>query len=166
MNQNKQHQNAQVAAQPAREYSALNSQTDRSNTVTNITEQQRSRVALGTFKERMYQLEKERSAINRELGSLDLMAVARRTRQLLRATKGLMDGNVTVLFANKPDSVSEELYKYLEYAEGHVTQALSQEYEFDVIKKRLFMATALGEYVIAGVDLAVREIEERIDTDI
>jgi hypothetical protein len=132
--------------------------------VTDTTEAQRSRVALGTFKERIYQLEQERASINRELGSIDLMALARRTRQLLRATKGLMDGNVTVLFAHQPPRVSEELYKYLEFAEGHVMRALGEEYDFEIIKKRLFMATALGEYVIEGVELAVREVENNIDS--
>lgn len=127
------------------------------------TDTSQPRVALGVFKERMYQLEQERADITRALGSIDIMALARRTRQLLRSAKGLMDGNVTVLFATQPARVSEELYKYLEYAEGHVTKALAEEYDFEVIKRRLYMATALAEYVIEGVQQAVNDVETHLE---
>jgi hypothetical protein len=130
--------------------------------LTEAEDESRSRVALGMFKERMYQLERERVEINEALGAIDIMEIARRTRQLLRAAKGLMDGNVTVLFANQPASVSEELYKYLEYAEGHVIKALSEEHAFDIIKQRLYMATTLAHYVIEGIQEAVNTLESRL----
>jgi hypothetical protein len=125
--------------------------------------QQRSRVALTAFRERMYELETERTQITRELGGIDIMHLARRTGNLLTSIKRLLDGNVTVLFAKDAEKVSEELYRYLDYAEGHVRQALSDEFEFDIIKKRLYMATTLGEYVIEGVDAAVRGMEHQLE---
>jgi hypothetical protein len=125
-------------------------------------EDSKSRVAIGIFKERMFQLEQERSSINTALGAIDIMGLARRTRQLLRNAKSLMDGNVTVLFAQQPPRMAEELYKYLEYAEGHVMKALSDEYEFEIIKRRLYMATTLARYVIEGVTEAVSSIEDKL----
>lgn len=126
-------------------------------------DESRSRVALGVFKERVYQLERERAEINRELGAIDVMKLARRASNLLYSAKSLMDGNVTVLFAHQPVKTSEELYKYLEYAEGHVMMALSQEYEFEAIKQRLYMATTLAEYVLEGVQEALSVLEAQMD---
>jgi hypothetical protein len=127
--------------------------------------QQRSRVALTAFRERMYELETERTQITRELGGIDIMQLARRTGSLLQSIKRLLDGNVTVLFAHEATRIGEELYRYLDYAEGHVRAALAEEYEFDSIKKRLYMATTLGEYVIEGVDAAVRGMERQLTED-
>src|SRR5450759_5592176 len=81
-------------------------------------------------------------AINRELGNVNLLSIARRTATLLRHTKSLIDGNVTVLFADFQARVPEDLYRHVEYAETHIRKALSEEYEFEAIKQRLFMATA------------------------
>ncbi|HCG00897.1 MAG TPA: hypothetical protein DEV93_10190 [Chloroflexi bacterium] len=133
--------------------------------MTEAEEESKSRVAIGIFKERMFQLEQERSSINGDLGAIDIMGLARRTRQLLRNAKNLMDGNVTVLFAAQPARMAEELYKYLEYAEGHVMKALSEEYEFEAIKRRLYMSTTLARYVIEGVQQAVQDIEARAGGD-
>jgi hypothetical protein len=131
--------------------------------VTVEEDESRSRVALGVFKERVYQLERERAEINRELGAIDVMKLARRASNLLHSAKSLMDGNVTVLFANQPVKTSEDLYKYLEYAEGHVMKALSQEYEFEAIKQRLYMATTLAEYVLEGVQNALTVLESQME---
>jgi hypothetical protein len=114
--------------------------------------------ALQQFQERMEQLKQELWTINRELGRPDLLMLARRTRELLRRTKGLLDGNVPILFANQPDGVPEELYKHIEYAQGHITKALAEEYDFETIEKRLYMATSLAEYVIDGVGEAVKSL--------
>jgi len=114
--------------------------------------------ALQQFQERMDQLKQELWTINRELGRPDLLMLARRTRELLRRTKGLLDGNVPILYANQPDRVPEELYKHIEYAQGHITKALAEEYEFETIEKRLYMATSLAEYVIDGVGEAVKSL--------
>jgi hypothetical protein len=114
--------------------------------------------ALQQFQERMEQLKQELWSINRELGRPDLLMLARRTRELLRRTKGLLDGNVPILFANQPDGVPEELYKHIEYAQGHITKALAEEYDFETIEKRLYMATSLAEYVIDGVGEAVKSL--------
>ncbi len=112
------------------------------------------------FQERMDQLRQELWTINRELGRPDLLRLARRTRELLRRTKGLLDGNIPILFANQPDRVPEELYKHIEYAQGHITKALAEEYEFETIEKRLYMATSLAEYVIDGVAEAVKTLRD------
>jgi hypothetical protein len=118
-----------------------------------------SNEALEQFKQRMEELRLELRAINRELGVPDLLLLAHRTRELLRRTRGLLDGNVTVLFAKKPPRVYENLYDHVHYAEGHVVKALAEEYEFEAIKERLFMATALAEYIINGVSEAIRDVE-------
>src|SRR5947209_72893 len=97
---------------------------------------------------RMIQLHEELKSINRELGRQDLLAIARRARELVRSTRGLLEGNVVLLFANQPDRIVEDLYRHLDYASGHVDRALAEEYEFEVIKRRLYMATALVEDVI------------------
>ena len=119
---------------------------------------QAAQEALEQFQERMTLLQQDLDDVNRELGSKDLLALARRTRELLRRTKGLLDGNIPILFANEPPSVPEELYKHIEYAQGHVTAALAEEYDYEVIKKRLHMATSLAEYVIGGVAEATRKL--------
>ncbi|HEX6508735.1 MAG TPA: hypothetical protein VF221_13990 [Chloroflexota bacterium] len=104
-------------------------------------------------------LEADLRSINRELGNVNLLGLAQRTSELLRHSKGLLDGNVTVLFADKPARVHEDLYRHIEYAEEHIRRALSEEYEFEAIKQRLFMATALSEYVINGVSAALTDLE-------
>jgi hypothetical protein len=71
---------------------------------------------------------------------------------------------VAVLFAHEPDRVPEELYTYLSYAEGHIKTALSAEYEFDAIEKRLYMATALAQYVIEAVARAIDRLVEEART--
>lgn len=111
--------------------------------------------ALNLYKDRVTELHDELHAINRDLRSQDLIALASRTRELLRRTKGLLDGNIPILFADQPPRVYEELYHHIEYAQGHLTKALAEEYDFDVIKKRLYMATALSEYVVSGVAAAI-----------
>ena len=121
------------------------------------------RVATDQFRRRMESLTSDMEAINRELGNVNLLNIARRTSTLLRHSKALIDGNVTVLFADTPDRVPEDLYKHIEYAEMHIRKALSEEYEFEVIKQRLFMATAICEYVIEGVADALTRLEARLD---
>ena len=120
------------------------------------------RVATDQFRRRMESLTSDMEAINRELGNVNLLNIARRTSTLLRNSKSLIDGNVTVLFADTPDRVPEDLYKHIEYAELHIRKALSEEYEFEVIKQRLFMATAICEYVIEGVAEALTRLEARL----
>lgn len=111
------------------------------------------------FEQRMHDLREEVHLIDRELGRQDLLALADRTRNLLRKTKALLDGNVHILFAGEPDRVPGELYKHIEYAQGHIAKAIADEYEFDTIEKRLYMATALSEYVINGVSEAIARLK-------
>lgn len=109
------------------------------------------------FMRRMEQIHDELEAVRHELGRPDLLNLAARTRELLRRTKGLLDGNVNILFGHHPRA-GEELYKHIEWAEGHLNKALAEECDFDAIKKRVYMATTLADYVIAVVDKAVQEM--------
>jgi hypothetical protein len=111
--------------------------------------------SISAFRQRMADLEKELHSINRVLGSQDLLTIGWRTRELLRRTKGLLDGNINVLFHGQPARIYEDLYRHIEWAEGHLNKAFSEEYEFEAIKRRLYMATSLSEYVIRGVGQAV-----------
>jgi hypothetical protein len=119
------------------------------------------RVATDQFRHRMESLTADLGAINQELGNVNLLSIAGRTATLLRHTKSLIDGNVTVLFADFPERVPEDLYRHIEYADSHIRKALSEEYEFEAIKQRLFMATAICEYVIEGVSEALEHLEGR-----
>lgn len=127
-----------------------------------MNEADHARVATDQFRRRMESLTTDMTAINRELGNVNLLSIARRTATLLRHTKALIDGNVTVLFADFPERVHEDLYKHIEYAETHIRKALSEEYEFEAIKQRLFMATAICEYVIDGVGEALTHLESNL----
>jgi hypothetical protein len=103
----------------------------------------------------MGQIVEDLHEINRELGQVDLLRIAFRIREALRRTRSLLDGNVAILFEGQPASVPEDLYNHISYAEGHIRTALAEEYDFDVIKKHLRMATALAEYAVEGVAAAV-----------
>jgi hypothetical protein len=127
-----------------------------------VSDSDHERLATDQFRRRMESLTGDMAAINRELGNVNLLTIARRTATLLRHTKSLIDGNVTVLFADFPDRVPEDLYRHIEYAETHIRKALSEDYEFEVIKQRLFMATAICEYVIDGVGDALTHLEGRL----
>ncbi len=123
------------------------------------------RVATDRFRVRLEALTNDMRAINRELGNVNLLSIARRTQDLLRGSKALLDGNIMVLFADAPDRVPEDLYRHIEYAEVHLRKALSEEYEFEAIKQRLFMATAICEYVIEQVGSALITLEATMSTD-
>jgi ribosomal protein L10 len=111
------------------------------------------------YKERMQELRLEARSINLELGRPDLFALAQRAQELVRRSKGLLDGNTTILFEGQPDRVAENLYEHVDYARGHIRKALAEEHEFEAIKRHLYMATSLAEYVIDGVEEAVSRIE-------
>jgi hypothetical protein len=128
-----------------------------------VNDTDHERVATDQFRRRMESLTADMAAINRELGNVNLLSIARRTATLLRHTKALIDGNVTVLFGDFPERVPEDLYRHIEYADTHIRKALSEEYEFEAIKQRLFMATAICEYVIEGVSEALTKLEGRLE---
>ena len=115
--------------------------------------------SISQFEHRMDYLRGELQAIDKELRQVDLLELARRTRELLRGTKGLLEGNVTALFHNQPARVPEDLYKHIEFAEGHVHKALAEEYDFQAIKHRLSMATSLCDYVIHSVAQAIERLK-------
>ena len=125
-----------------------------------------ARVATDQFRRRIEGLSADVAGINRELGNVNLLSIARRTSAMIRNTKALIDGNVTVLFSDYPDRVPADLYKHIEYADTHIRKALSEDYEFEVIKQRLFMATAICEYVLDGVAEALTHLEGSMDKQI
>lgn len=115
--------------------------------------------SIAAFERRMQTLTQELHLINKELGQVDLLALAHRTEDLVRQTKGLLDANVNILFHNEPERVPEDLHRQLEYARGHIEKALGEEYHFDVIKQRLYMANSLCEYVIHGISAAIERLK-------
>lgn len=131
-----------------------------------MNESHHARVATDQFRRRIEALSADVTAINRELGNVNLLSIARRTSTMIRNTKALIDGNVTVLFSEYPERVPADLYKHIEYADTHIRKALSEDYEFEVIKQRLFMATAICEYVIDGVTEALTRLEGTLDKQI
>ena len=58
--------------------------------------------SIAAFERRMQTLTQELHLINKELGQVDLLALAHRTEDLVRQTKGLLDANVNILFHNEP----------------------------------------------------------------
>ncbi|HEX8919180.1 MAG TPA: hypothetical protein VF898_11810 [Chloroflexota bacterium] len=114
--------------------------------------------ALLQFQSRMMEIREQLSTVNRGLGSQDLLILAAQTRELIRRTRGLLDGNIQILFHDQPDRVPEELYRHLEFATGHLNKALGDEYEFDIIKKRLYMANSLASYVIRAIEEAIARL--------
>jgi len=118
--------------------------------------------SLQHFKSRMGELVEERGAINKELGQIDLLILARRTRDLTVSTRMLLENNVNVLYAEQPPRVTDTLFAHLDYADAHVAKALSHEYLFEVIKQRLYMATALADFVIRSMDDAMTAVEAKV----
>ena len=114
--------------------------------------------ALREFQRRMVDLQFEAEAIQHSLTRPDLLALARRTRELSRRTKGLLDGNTGVLFPHDPPRVTEELYEHVEFARAQISRALAEEHDFETIAQRLYMAVALCSYVIGQVALAVEKL--------
>jgi hypothetical protein len=129
-----------------------------------VNDTDHERVATDQFRRRMESLAADMRTINSELGNVHILSIARRTATLLRHTKSLIDGNVTVLFGDLPERVPEDLYRHIEYADSHIRKALSEEYEFEAIKQRLFMATAICEYVMDGVGEALTQLEGRLES--
>ena len=115
--------------------------------------------AMQQFQNRMSEIRDQLAKVNRGLGSQDLLLDAAQTRELIRRTRGLLDGNIQILFHDQPNRVPEELYRHLEFATGHLNKALGDEYEFEVIKKRLYMANSLAEYVIKAIESAIARLQ-------
>lgn len=118
--------------------------------------------ALEGFKLRMTQLGSEAEDISAELARKDLLLLAGRARELVRQTRRLLEKNIAVLFIEEPPEVQQDLFAHLEYAEDHLQKALSVEFEFESIDRRIYMATRLINYVINGVGISVKHLEERL----
>lgn len=121
------------------------------------------RSALEQFRRRIAEITTEVEAIDRELARRDILALAHRTRRSIRATRGLLDRNVDVLFAGQQEPLHGDLYAELKYADNHVAEALSTEVEFQLMEQRLYLAARLVEDVLAHVLLALQTIQERMD---
>ena len=114
--------------------------------------------AMVQFRHRLDELQKELQSINHELGRPDFLALADQTREVLRRTRSLLDANINILFAHQPERVPENLHKHIDYAQAHLDRALGEEYDFEAIVKRLYMAATLTRYVIQGIEKAVEEL--------
>jgi hypothetical protein len=114
--------------------------------------------AMTQFRQRLAELQEELTAINHELGRPDFLALADQTREVLRRTRSLLDANVNILFGHQSERIPENLHKHVEFAQAHLDKALSQEYDFHAIVKRLYMAATLTQYVIHGIERAVEEM--------
>lgn len=90
------------------------------------------------------------------------MLLARRTRELTVSTRMLLENNVNVLYAEQPPRVTDTLFAHLDYADVHVAKALSEEYLFEVIKQRLYMAAALADFAIRSMDGAMAAVEAKV----
>jgi hypothetical protein len=121
------------------------------------------RTALEEFRGRLQHLDREAHDIHLELRRKDLLALAHRTQELVRLTRGLLEGNISLLFGNEPPRVSQNLKQHVDFAEGHVRKALGEDYDFEVIQQRLYMATALAQYVVQEVARAADEFEQHMD---
>lgn len=115
--------------------------------------------AMVQFRIRMQQLDGELRSVDAGLARQNFLTLADTVREVLRKTRTLLDSNLNVLFGHQPPRVAENLHKHLEYAQSHLDKALGEEYEFEIIFKRLHMATTLVEYVIQGVDRAAEEAQ-------
>jgi hypothetical protein len=121
------------------------------------------RQALESFKTRMKRIEDEVRAIDQSLARRDILLLAHRTRDAVRETRVILDKNVEILFAGKPPQFHQDLYDQLDYAEGHVAKALSDEVDFQQMERRLYLATRLADDVLSYVAGAVGEMEAQLD---
>jgi hypothetical protein len=121
------------------------------------------RAALEEFRSRLQRLDGEASEIHFELRRKDLLALGHRTQDLVRLTRGLLEGNLALLFGNEPPRISQNLKQHVDFADAHVRKALGEDYDFEVIQQRLYMATALAQYVVQEVTRAVDEFERRLE---
>lgn len=125
----------------------------------NVTERQ----ALENFKLRLERIAAEVGGIDRELAQRDLLSLAHRARDAIRQTRTLLDKNVEILFAGHPPQFHQDLYNHLNYAEAHVEKALSEEFDFTTMEKRIYLANKLAEGVLRYVAGAIGEMEARFD---
>jgi hypothetical protein len=131
--------------------------------VEQIDEIEEQRAALEQFKRRVDEIGAEVGAIDRELARRDIMALSHRTREAVRVTRDLLDRNVDVLFAGQADRTHHDLYAELEYAEGHVSKALSEETEFQAMEQRIYLAAHLAQDVLDYILEAVHDMEARLE---
>src|SRR5436305_15176780 len=105
-----------------------------------MDEGQSERDAITQFRERLRGLDEESVSVHEELRRRDLLALGHRTQELVRVTRTILEGNISILFGNEPAQVAQDLKQHVEFAENHVRLALGQEHDFEVIQQRLYMA--------------------------
>lgn len=128
-----------------------------------MDERQTERNAVDEFRGRLRHLDEEASEIYQELRRKDLLALAHRTQEMVRLTRGILEGNMAILFGNEPPRVTQNLKQHVDFADGHVRRALGEDYDFEVIQQRLYMATALAQYVVREVTVAVDRFERSLE---
>jgi hypothetical protein len=122
------------------------------------------REALDRFKMRVQQIEIEVRAIDQVLARRDILSLAHRTREAIRLTRELLDKNVEILFEGHPLRFHADLYDHLDYAEAHVSKALSDEIDFQAMEKRIYLAIRLSEDVLGHVTGALDDMESNLDS--
>lgn len=127
--------------------------------------EERERVAFEAFKARVDRVGEVVRSVERDLARRDILALAGRCREAIRTTRELLDKNVDLLFEGQPESMREDLYDNLRFAEGHVIKALSEEVSFERMDQRLYLAAELTADVINRVVAALgameRDMEQR-----
>ncbi|HZU12947.1 MAG TPA: hypothetical protein VFB58_08915 [Chloroflexota bacterium] len=111
------------------------------------------------FAQRLQNLDADMTSLQLELSRKGLIPMAMKTRRLIRATRNLLDANIAVLFPDDTAEVREDMHQLLDSADRQVELALREDYEFESIQQRLYMATAQGEYVVKTMVTALNELQ-------
>ena len=110
---------------------------------------------------RLEELKAELTDIRSELASRNIIVLADRCRRMLSDTRSLLDGNLNALFASESPEVRTHLHSWLGYADQQIATALSQDYDFEVILQRLYMAALLATHVQESMAGAIEDLKRR-----
>ena len=124
-----------------------------------MTEQ--AQQSAGRFVQRLSAIQDEVDEIRSDLAARDLIQIAYRCRRMLRELRVLLDTNLTVLFGAEAPEAREDLHGWLNYAEAQIATALSHDYDFEAITRRLSMATMLGNHVLQVMTEATEDLRRR-----
>lgn len=113
------------------------------------------------FVQRLDELRSDLTDIRTELASKNIISLADRCRRMLRETRFLLDGNLNALFASESPEMRTNLHSFLEYADQQVATALSQDYDFEIINQRLYLASLLATHVQELMAGAIDDLRRR-----
>lgn len=112
------------------------------------------------FAQRLRDLDAEMSGLQLELSRKGLIPMAMRVRRIIRGTRVLLDANMAALFPDDTAETRDDLHQLLDAADRQVSLALGEDYEFESIQQRLYMATSQGEYVVKTMVAALNSLQE------